>query len=204
MNNHVVLRKYETVFFCIPKVANTSIKAAILTALGYKVDENLPHKHPALNIHTPGVIAKRYMKYLKLAIVRNPWDRLVSCYTNKICTDPVLLAGFHNLGFYYKMPFDKFVKLVQKKPDANVHFSSQLKALSYNGQVLPEIIGRFENIDDIWLDFRSMCSLELGDLPHYNADRLDRPHYSEFYNAKNRQIVADIYAPEIDYFGYEF
>jgi hypothetical protein len=183
-------------------VANSSIKAAILTALGFKVDENVPHHHPALNITTPEVIAKRYMKYLKLAIVRNPWDRLVSCYLQKICGDPVLLPGLINLGFYYQMPFDEFIKRICKNPAANVHFAPQLGALSYKGQVLPDIIGRFENIDDVWIDFQSMCPLTLGKLPHYN--KLNRPHYRKFFNDKNRQCVADIYSPEIEYFQYEF
>ena len=61
---------------------------------------------------------------------------------------------------------------------------------------------RFENLQE---DFDTMCvkiGIEKRELPHKNkSERID---YTEYYNDETRQFVADIFAKDIEYFGYEY
>lgn len=202
MKNHIVLHEYKTVIFCIPKVANSSIKAAVLTALGYRVTEDVPHGHSALNLSEPPYIGNRCQDYFKFAVVRNPFDRLVSCWKQKICTDRVLTQGFEPLGFYKNMPFAEFVKIAVRNIRANIHFAPQLPEIIYGGQILPDTLGRFENLSYWWGYLRSICPLPLGKLPHYNKSR--HGNYRGYFDDESRRLAEAVYADDLKYLGYEF
>ena len=202
MRNNAVLDKWRCVFFCIPKVANSSIKAALLKAMGFEVSADVLHRHPALNVQRTRYIANNCKNYAMFTIVRNTWDRLVSCYEQKICTERVVTQGFTNQGFYRGMPFAEFIKQVCKYPYVNVHFFPQLDAISYHGQVLPNFIGHFDHLAEDWAEIKRQCELPLDDLPHYNQS--ERGHYKEYYTREIFTKVHQTYRPEIDYFEFKF
>lgn len=104
------------------------------------------------------------------------------------------------------MPFDEFVRTVHAIPDkeANSHFRSQhVSLLGPDGRLMPDFVGRFENLRE---DF-AQAGGEIGtpeiDLPHIlRSER--RPDYRELYNGDTAVLAAQRYEKDAELFGYAF
>jgi glycosyltransferase involved in cell wall biosynthesis len=202
----IISPKHKFIYFSIAKTGTSSIKKAFSEILGIKINE-LP-KLKKLD-------HQRYKDYFKFAFVRNPWDRIVSCYLDKIKENdnfendnfergvykPFLKIGEFKAG----MSFDEFVKTISKIPDsiADSHFRSQYLAIIDNsGNLVVDFLGRFENLES---DFKIVCK-KIGlkfDLPHIRKS-IGRKHYSEYYTNETKEIVEKRYKKDIEKFGYKF
>ena len=111
------------------------------------------------------------------AFVRDPFDRLASCYVNKIVAPQTFPPLFAELGFRQGMTFPAFVARVAATPDsiADDHFRSQASMLTLKGRVVPSFVGRFETIGPDWEHVRETVLArggpDLGALPHVNKRR---------------------------------
>ena len=90
-------------------------------------EKECPSKNPA-------VFRRDLNRYFKFALVRNPYDRLVSCYFDKIVNLRIdegergIYKGFWRYNkFYPQMPFDEFMKVVYSTKEKIVdnHLKSQ-------------------------------------------------------------------------------
>lgn len=141
-----------------------------------------------------------YRNYFKFSFIRNPWDRLVSCWQNKIVEngkahlfggDPESLASF-----------DRFVNHVatQDLTRSDIHIRLQCVQIDLNHL---DFLGRFERFGK---DFNDVCGrLGLpGDLKERtNASGRD-PDYRIYYTDKLAAKVGALYRRDIDLFGYTF
>ena len=215
---NIVLHDHKAIYFFIPKVACTSIKKVCAEAL-HLLTKSTGAKAIHFSVPYPSIPRNElscYAHYFKFAFVRNPWDRLVSCYVNKISKDP----SFNSIAFqngifkpwikYGKfkagMSFDEFVRVVEKitDSDAESHFRSQCTFITnIGGNLIVDFIGRFENLEK---DFEQV-SRRIG-LPECRLEKLmtssRRSDYREYYDEETKRIVAERYEKDIKMFNYNF
>lgn len=177
-------------------MACTSIKFAILGALGDS--REIVHGNPLLNQQEVLEALSKYPDHLTIAVVRNPFDRLVSCYVQKMFTDRCKKDGFEDIGCWREMPFGEFVKVVENDPMANIHFAPQWDLI---GRQNPDRFIRFEKLEEGW-EFLRGLDWELGPLPHLNSTVRDP--YHNYYDLESRQRAEAIYKEDCDNLGYEF
>ena len=250
---YIVHDDWKFVYFVVQKVACTSIKTALLPlfdteATGQDVTEAsgqdvfLEDGTPRLRVHKlfdrsgyqinkEQLTAKlngEYQQYFKFAFVRNPWDRLVSCYCEKLTKNGsgLNLPADVDIELYAGMPFAEFVEAVCEIPDdqANPHFRSQHTVICGRGEdrtpiaslfhrfrerdkpIMADFVGRYENLA---ADF-SVVAERIGgtqklQLPHIlrSKSRKSRP-YTEFYDARLKKLVYERYQEDIEIFGYSY
>lgn len=220
----VAMHEHRVLYFAVPKVANTSIKvvlAHVIDAerqrraeaadgkssflrdprqrLGLYRDHTLLHKFQVA----------RYRGYRKVAFVRNPFDRLVSCYADKVMRDTVHAGVAESVSRYTdytnEMPFREFADAVCRmgEREANRHFRSQYTFLvDRRGRLMPDTIGRFETLAEDFSRIFEECGVASARLPVFKATKHE--HYRSYYDDETREAVARRYARDLELFGYEF
>ena len=137
-----------------------------------------------------------FLMFFKFGFVRNPWDRLVSCYFSKV-------VEMENRKFpdFSGSEFRDFVGYVERCDlrGGDRHYRLQSVLVPVD---TVDFVGRFESFER---DARLVCTrlgLPVVELPHRN--RSGHRHYVEYYDATLRRRVAALYAQDIETFGYSF
>lgn len=215
----ILLKAQAAVYVEVPKVACSSIKIALagLSGIDLTTVAGDPHKvrFPTATPSQTG--SALYPGFYSFAFVRNPWDRLVSCYRDKIlgqASDFTLFDPTRGIAqcltrfdiFQAGMPFDQFVDAVAGIPDdeADDHFRSQHTFVTNTlGDIGVDLVGRFERLAS---DFQRVCqTLGLPSLP-LPLTQAVRPHknYMQYYTLRTRGIVASRFREDVRLFAYEF
>jgi chondroitin 4-sulfotransferase 11 len=71
-----------------------------------------------------------------------------------------------------------------------------------NGEIIVDFIGKYENLHHDVSTVLEALRLESRPLPHVNKS-LHR-HYSEYYTEETKNLVAERYSRDIQFFGYRF
>jgi len=144
------------------------------------------------------------------SFVRNPWARLVSGYNQKMSQPelsgerPAKRLREIDRRFRPGMGFEEFAKLVCVLPDDRTekHFRSQSYFLKHEGQLIPDFVGRLEQIEQDWPVLQEVMGVQLQ-LRH--ANKAGDADYRSYYSDTGiRDLVANRYAEDISTFGYEF
>lgn len=185
----------KTIFIHIPKTAGTSLYELI----GYTYIGHVTYRwYKDRN-------ADKFNKYFKFAIVRNPWDRLVSTYFYlKKGGNNAMDEYWAKKHIYKYTDFDTFVKewVTEKNVDSWMHFMPQHKYI-YNerDELQVDYVARFENLSD---DFKVIAKRlnSNKELPRVNVSK--RTHYKDYYTEETKAIVAQVYSKDIELFDYTF
>ncbi|MEL7356075.1 MAG: sulfotransferase family protein [Cyanobacteria bacterium J06560_6] len=213
----IKLSELNAIYIAVPKVACSSIKRAIATSLNVEIPDSgrAIHRAEFLLMDKDSMISQK--GYFKFGFVRNPWDRLVSCYSDKIVNDENFSNDRYDKGiprafhrykvFKANMPFRDFLEAVVDIPDddADRHWRSQYTFLSdQNRNLVPDYIGRFENLEE---DFSHVFK-ELGNsdirLPHSNKSKRNSIGYRDYFTDDMLSIFEKRYAKDIEVFNYTF
>lgn len=197
----------QCIFVHIPKTAGNSINRVF----GVEWQD-----HKDLQRYADELDPDIFERFFKFAVVRNPWERLLSDYNYQIKKSRERRSKLHVFSEDGAVrDFPTWVETVLTAPfsyapaewggDVSPHihrWSPQVDWISVGGAVRVDFICRLENLE---IDFDQVCDrLGLPPLrvPHRNG-RLHL-HYSRYFDATTREVVRDYYRRDIEKFGYEF
>lgn len=189
--NITISHEKQFIWFRVPKVGTRTV----FNWLG-QADVSLDAVGP-YNCHYP---VQFYKSYFKFAFVRNPWDRLVSCWYNKVIDSNYFrLSQPDRLKLHI---FEYFVDWVAAKniETCDRHLRLQSRLIDLNQL---DFLGRFETMDTDLLEVAHTLGLVEVTIERKNVTENRQP-YQAYYNDTLRQKVADIYRKDIRLFGYKF
>jgi chondroitin 4-sulfotransferase 11 len=210
--SYLISDEKKVIYIVMQKVACTSIKASMA---GIQSDEN--YLSVIDTIRSTGRVVSAIDTaacdgYFVFTFVRNPFERLVSCYENKYHTDRKLLSknmrhmkfDYYLLGYLRKdRGFLHFARRVCRIPDrlADHHFINQGFLIDRMGQnPKPDFVGHFERLEEEYEPIRQKYGFL--PLPHHNKTPKARS-WMDYYDLPTAKMVYRRYKKDIERFGYQ-
>lgn len=141
-----------------------------------------------------------YRSHFKFGFVRNPYDRLVSGWYNKIVRKEAIKLG--NARREDLLDFEAFVDFLATwdLDTCNIHFRRQSRMIDTNEV---DFIGRMENFEDDLKQVFHILGLPVPEIPHSNKS-VDRRAYQSYYTKATQHQVEQLYRKDLQLFGYSF
>tara|TARA_X000000950_G_scaffold243548_1_gene299092 strand:+ start:1895 stop:2491 length:597 start_codon:yes stop_codon:yes gene_type:complete len=196
----MISHKHKAIFVHVPKTAGSSMRVYLRKRGFGSVEYHAPDgsNDDITGVYVNGTswrikrnLENEWDKYFKFAFIRNPWDRMVSCWKNRA-------IKYEDFGKFLKdYPYP------QSNHNLIWHTLPQLNHMTdLNGNNMMNYVGKFENLDQ---DLNTICKklgIEYSPLPHINKSK-HKPYW-EYYTNEQRLFVETIYEKEIKLYNYEF
>ncbi len=183
----VISDKYKFVYFETNKVATRSM-------LNYFV------RKPRMNYGAKRFIRKKVnSEYFRFGFVRNPWERVVSCYSHKIVDTVLGKPLILDPRLSHNMPFEEFVDYLlenKKEKEADIHIRSQWTFVNEC-----DFVGRFETLNEDLAYVLAVLRLPLYPLRKKNVSAREKP-WEDYYTKETFEKVRDRYFMDIKRFDY--
>jgi len=153
-------------------------------------DKFITHKHSTLREYSDRLTPDLFKNLYKFAVIRNPFDRLVSAYFSPHHYAKRSIEGFDKKRFY---------ELIHSMPPIRSFI-----CLSPNAGFMDDInrLLIFENLNQ---DFSALChDLRLPYMTLPKLNRNIRGHYRNYYDIDSINAVKSRFAEEIEYGKYIF
>ena len=209
--SYVVLEEKKVIYLVMQKAACTSIMASMTqtesTASYLDVNQTVRNTGLVLDDFDPTA----YQGYYVFTFVRNPFERLISCYENKYHTDKDLRAARKSemkydsylMGYLKKdRGFRSFASRVCRIPDrlADQHFVSQSFLIDRMGKnPKPDFVGHYENLSAEYEPIRAKYGFM--PLPHHNKTP-KASSWMDYYDLSTARKVYHRYRTDIERYGY--
>lgn len=211
----IISKKYKYIFFHLPKNAGVSISRTLISQentlklkriVSYflrnyfqKHDNFYLLKKKKLIFFRSHITCSNFynlmdgdicLDFFKFAVVRNPWDRMVSryFYSKKIS------KKFINFSFNEFLNYDL-------KNNANVLNQYNFCTDNKDNFCLDKVI-KFENLNEDFNKISSKIFNKKDMLSHFNKS--DHKQYREYYNHKMKDKIYNFCKKDIEFFEYEF
>lgn len=189
----IVCHKLKLLYYPVAKVASSSIRRYIFEHEYSHPEMAAEEREGAfVSFQFPRIPQKEVPKYVRdgyttFTVVRNPYERVCSCYRDKILGSVKrghLHKGFQRYNklasipiFTEEMPFISFLRKIAWIPDfaSDAHFRSQVTFIPHAGnQILVDHVLKMEEFD---IGFSDLVK-KLG-LPEWKPSRVNRTHPQE-------------------------
>ena len=193
-------------FLRIPKNASTSLYTFFGNANTIRNEYLNADNSKYLNVFEPSHCTLKEAKELlgdyvaelpMLAIVRNPFDRMVSMF---------FFAKKYNLGQLYNISLESFDSFVDGFYKASIdpdffHAKTQCNYIQGGAAVT---VCRFENLKEDIGKFISDNGLlfNIDELPKLNST--EHNNYKSYYTGKTKEIVTNMWQDDLTRFSYSF
>jgi len=189
--NITICHEKKFIWFRVAKVGTRTIFNLLKSSKVY-----LDAEHP-FKCYYP---KSRYDDYFKFAFVRNPYDRLVSCWKNKVVDSNHF--RFSEQQLIWMQDFGNFVEFLQtqnvEKTDPHIRLQSKLIDLNSI-----DYIGRYENFEKDLSPVLKNLDIDFDQIPRMNLSNNKRP-YKSYYTENLKAKVAQIYRKDLNLFSYAF
>ena len=206
----MISHEHKCIFIHLPKVGGATIEHELT---GYSW--HLTKVNGLKAQHEPAISLKDHYSdwwdgYFKFSFVRNPWNLLVSNY---LWAKREYRGGPPNPPLTAKT-LKHFILNIEKEVKRANFLGRKSKAIwacdqysflsDSGGRICMDYIGRLENFEKDFSYVTEKIGVISKKLPHKNKNKHKHKHYTEYYDDETRQIVAEKYAKDIEYFNYEF
>jgi hypothetical protein len=175
---------YHCVFIHQRKCAGSSI----IQTFGYKL------KDPDWHFANDGILSPEWAEipkgYFKFAVMRNPWGRFVS--------------GWKFLRGLARLPLRTLLEHMPEHGLLYRHLTRPQYATLYtpDGELAVDKLIRFENLQAGFDEVCDTIGRPRSTVPHDN--RTEHKPYQEYFDAEARKLFDQIFARDIELFGYKF
>ncbi len=194
------MKKHNLLFVHIPKNAGTAINGLLLA-------EDCKHANPWNRRHVPLHFYKEELgegvfdSLVKFAVVRNPYDHLISCYYSASSDKSKKRPGkrpnftrlFDSFAEYLEWVIEKPTDIIKRSLAPQTHW------LTLNGKVAINKLLRFENLTEEWAAFAKEYDLPTV-LPPRNVGT--HPTRQECYTPALAKGVYKLYKEDFEQFNY--
>ena len=191
--------KHKLIFIHIPKNAGTAITNTLeMTDIGHHGWQYYKSRYP-----------QKWDSYTKISVVRNPWDRVVSCYEYAKmeesywhATKGKARAGKHlDYDLLKDSSFENCLDILKNTPQKLRHqgWANQSNYI-YNGNKL--MVDYVLDVNEIDSKLSEILNQKIN-IPKINVS--NQNNYKDYYtNKEMTNIVLDRYKTDLLNFNYEF
>jgi hypothetical protein len=186
MTVYYLSHKYKYIWYVVPKCGRTSLFHWLIEHNLIEQEKTGPPTEVSLSV--------KHNRYFTFAFCRNPYDRLVSVYFDKVKKQQLPLYRI-----WKDKSFQEFASDVCDMPTRKMdgHLIPQVFRIPENINFL----GRFENLqNDFYIVTNQLFSITF-DNRKYNSTK--HKHYSEYYNKALKDKVYTKYKEDFEIFGYD-
>ena len=183
----MIIKEYKTIFIHIPKNAGTSIEEYFMLRRTQLAIQHSRHDTiEQIKLKYPDI----YNSYKKFAIIRNPYDRMVSWYfytKNNVLKE--INKGWKVVNF----------KCWLKDPSKLWNFKDPLSLLNCQCDWVDDTVSilKFENLSK---DINNFFNTEIK-LPVLNKTK--HKHYLDYYDEESIELVNKKYKKDFKKYNYE-
>ena len=137
---------------------------------------------PKSPLHAP-MCEIKHKSYFSFGFIRNPWDRMYSCYRRQ-----------KSFSIYLGVSFKDYLMNRIEKDGVSRSAMTMLDGCSF--------IGRYESMDADWNLIGKVLGINIQKMPHIN--KYGESDYRNHYDDEMIEFVKNRYADDIEYGSYEF